>query len=103
MEVAVEKRQKEVNANANREMAAYIKNIQDTIYACKVFRTQGNIETTHLTDTDTSEVTHCIPKVYDWIMKAWMPLFRMYEFQQDPTWEAFLMEYENELRNEKET
>ena len=35
-------------------------------------------------------------------MKAWMPLFRMYELQPETTWEAFRMEYEDELGNLKE-
>ena len=65
-------------------------------------RTQGKGETTHLTDADTNEVTPCILKMHGWIMKAWMPLFRMYEFQPEPAWEALKMEYENELRNWKE-
>ena len=30
-------------------------------------------------------------------MKAWTLLFRMYEFQPEPAWEAFKREYENEL------
>ena len=62
----------------------------------------GGREITHLTDPDTNEVTHCISKMHDWIMKAWMPPFRMYEFQPEPTWEAFKMEYPNELSNWKE-
>ena len=59
----------------------------------------GSGEITNLTDTDTNEVTHCISKMHDWIMKAWMPLFRMYEDHPEPTWEAFRTEYENELRD----
>ena len=83
------------------EKAEYIKNIQDTIYACKVLRAAGSGETTHLTDTDTNEVTHCISKMHHWIMKAWVPLFRMYENHPEPTWEAFRMEYENELKDSR--
>ena len=61
-------------------------------------RNQGNGETTHFTDVVTNEVTHCVSKMHEWIMKAWMPLFRMYEFQPEPSWSAFRTEYENELR-----
>ena len=35
--------------------------------------------------------------MHDWIMKAWMPLFKMYEFQPEPPWEAFRMEYQNDF------
>ena len=73
-------------------------NIQDTIFACKTLRSQGNGETTHLTDADTNEVIHCVSKMHEWIMKAWMPLFKMYEDKPEPTWSAFKTEYENELR-----
>ena len=81
-----------------RERTEYLKNIQDTIFACKALRNQGNGETTHLTDADTNEVIHCVSKMHEWIMKAWMPLFRMYEVNPEPTWLAFRTEYENELR-----
>ena len=81
-----------------KEKTEYVKNIQDTIFACEVLRSQGSCETTHLTDTDTNEVTHCVTKINEWIMKAWVPLFTMYELQPEPTWEAFRAEYENELR-----
>ena len=55
-------------------------------------------EKPHLTDTVTNEVTHCIPKMHVWIMKAWMPLFRMYHVDPEPTWEAFRQEYTKELQ-----
>ena len=42
---------------------------------------QRNGQIAHLTDADTNEVTHCVSKMHEWTMKAWMPLFRMYEFQ----------------------
>ena len=37
--------------------------------------------------------------MHRWIMDAWMPLFRMYEDQPEPTWEAFKIQYENDLKD----
>ena len=64
-QLGIEKRKKETKAKEARENTEYIKNMQDTIYACKVLRTAGGGETTHLTDADTNEVTHCISKMHD--------------------------------------
>ena len=101
-QLAIEKRRKESKAKEDNEKAEYIKHIQDIIYAGKTLRAAGSWETTHLTDTNTHKVTHCIVKMRDWIMKAWMPLFRMYEDHHEPTWEAFRMERENELEDWRE-
>ena len=51
---------KKRQAREEREKPEYLKNIQDTIYACKVFKSQGSGETTHLTDANANEVAHCI-------------------------------------------
>ena len=102
MEKAAKKKEKDTKAFAERDKAAYIKNIQDTIYACKTLRAARSWETSHLTDTDTNEVTHCISKMHYWIVEAWMPLFRMYENHPEPTCEAFRTEYENEFKYWKE-
>ena len=59
------------------------------MYACKTLRLAGSEGTTHLTDANTNEVMHCVTKIHDWIMKAWVPLFRMYKFQPEAAWEVF--------------
>ena len=41
MEEAMKKKEKEATADAERDMAAYIKNIQDTICAYNTLRTHG--------------------------------------------------------------
>ena len=97
-QLGIKKKGKEAHAREEREKAEYLKHIHDTIYACKTPRSEWSGEATHRTDANTNEVTHCVTKMHDWIMKAWMPLFRMYEFQAEPAWEAFRAEYENEFR-----
>ena len=92
------RRKTDAKAKETIEKAEYITNIQDTIYACKTFRSVGSGETTHFTDATTNEVNHCVAKMHEWIMNSWMLLFRMYEFQPEPVWEAFRAEYENEFR-----
>ena len=59
-QLGIKHKEKEAQARQEREKAEYLKNIQDTIYACKVCKSQGSCETTHLTDANTNEVTHCI-------------------------------------------
>ena len=69
-QLGIERRKNEATAKEERDKVEYIKNLQDTICACKACRNAGNGETTHLTNADTNKGTHCLPNMYDWIMTA---------------------------------
>ena len=84
LEQAAKKKVASTKAMWVRHKEAYLTNTKDTIFACKQLRAARSGQTTHLTDATTNAIKLCVSKMHEWIMDAWMHLFRMYAVNPQP-------------------
>ena len=78
LEQATKKKVASTKAMWARHKEAYLTNTKDTVFECMQLRAARSGQTTHLTDANSNAIKRCVSRMYEWIMDAWMPLFRMY-------------------------
>ena len=74
------------------------KEIQNLVEACRYLKTSPRRHASHLV-TDQNEVVTAVAKMHDMLLKAGLPLFQLYQQQDQPGWNDFKQEYLTELES----